>query len=862
MKKRLLSMILAISMVVGIMPLGAFATQPQTLCQHQHDQLCGFVQAIEEQPCGHLNTDGSYQCAPALKDSEAAQVQGASPVDCGHEDGCGYTHAVQGASCTHTCELCMQQAVLEAPKSPIRTPSPGEVSSLKSAYEMLIFTQTEYTDKIIFSIPEWDSHNMNITGLSGDTTQQAEFYSDGSVGYPASVFYNISATEAGKTNLYDVLSVTYTFNEQQYTYTITTKMINSILFDAGAGTLADGSTSAQIGIENGQLITEMPANPTPPAGSTFKGWYYKNTGGDFTTEFTNSQLINNATVYAKYEAISAGTQITKTLEFKADTSSQNCTNTTLANQTGHTHADGNACWNWDLASQTLTLNNLDMRVTQIENGQMSGIVLPEGANTVVFEGKNTIFVHYRGYGNGIESQKGSLTLTGAAADSSLKVDTAATAITAQNNKTTITKGVLEICGGSTSLFGRTGVIILDGNVKVITTQSNNQYAFAIQSADIQLLGGTVSAQAGAGCQPFSGQPTLLGGMEHDVQSGAWNNTAGAACIYKNTEWTGGWTNPSLGQNIGFNYGVNGHLRAILPQAGKYTYGTTSPDGSKVSQTAANSTLLPAEAWNWNIYNNNGEYILTLNNATMVCTGNFDGLMFGIDLTLVLIGNNTITTVGDSAISSNNAALTIKNDPQNPDKIGTLSATGKVRGISVAGKDFIAESGKITAQAIDKSENNSEAISVEGKIILNPNLVITTPQNGAIKDYNKIFDKQGILAQKVVIEPVSAPTTPSNPPSYQVISGNGQTVASVSKGATFRFDMDFANFAGVWVDGSAIASNNYTAKQGSVILTLKPAYLASLPKGKHTVTIIGKDGGMATASLFIGAHQNPNTGVSL
>lgn len=62
---------------------------------------------------------------------------------------------------------------------------------------------------------------------------------------------------------------------------------------------------------------------------------------------------------------------------------------------------------------------------------------------------------------------------------------------------------------------------------------------------------------------------------------------------------------------------------------------------------------------------------------------------------------------------------------------------------------------------------------------------------------------------------------------------------------------YDNFTGVEMDGKAVAADNYTTAKGSLILTLKAAYLDTLATGEHKVTINFKDGS-TTANLNIKA----------
>lgn len=83
-------------------------------------------------------------------------------------------------------------------------------------------------------------------------------------------------------------------------------------------------------------------------------------------------------------------------------------------------------------------------------------------------------------------------------------------------------------------------------------------------------------------------------------------------------------------------------------------------------------------------------------------------------------------------------------------------------------------------------------------------------------------------------------------SYKIIEGtNSSWVQNTDGTLTFRADGDFSKFIGIKINDSWIDEKNYTAIQGSTIVTLKNEYLKTLPEGKHEVTMIYKDGECST-----------------
>lgn len=90
-------------------------------------------------------------------------------------------------------------------------------------------------------------------------------------------------------------------------------------------------------------------------------------------------------------------------------------------------------------------------------------------------------------------------------------------------------------------------------------------------------------------------------------------------------------------------------------------------------------------------------------------------------------------------------------------------------------------------------------------------------------------------------------TPSNSDTYQIINGaDSNWTLESSEGLTIRGNGDFYKFTEVKVDGELLDPSNYTAKEGSTIITLQASYLNTLAAGKHTVEIIWTDGSVSTA----------------
>ena len=90
-------------------------------------------------------------------------------------------------------------------------------------------------------------------------------------------------------------------------------------------------------------------------------------------------------------------------------------------------------------------------------------------------------------------------------------------------------------------------------------------------------------------------------------------------------------------------------------------------------------------------------------------------------------------------------------------------------------------------------------------------------------------------------------TPDNSEvTYEILNGaNSSWTLGSSEGLTIRGAGEFSKFTGVKVDGNLLDQNNYTAKEGSTIITLKASYLNTLGAGSHTAQILWTDGSAGT-----------------
>ena len=181
MKRKFVSVLLVVCMVLSMMPASAREmNEGSTLCIHhpEHDEFCGYVEAVEGHPCAHEHTDACYQPVIVAEnkehiistldnnssvfddgfdtaDSEQSIItkgEKAIPdnkiisnatdgvdasetkLDCQHihDETCGFVEAVEGRPCSYICEFCNVEVLNELAESESDT---GNSLSLASGDE-------------------------------------------------------------------------------------------------------------------------------------------------------------------------------------------------------------------------------------------------------------------------------------------------------------------------------------------------------------------------------------------------------------------------------------------------------------------------------------------------------------------------------------------------------------------------------------------------------------------------------------------------------------------------------------------------------------------------------------------------------
>ena len=112
--------------------------------------------------------------------------------------------------------------------------------------------------------------------------------------------------------------------------------------------------------------------------------------------------------------------------------------------------------------------------------------------------------------------------------------------------------------------------------------------------------------------------------------------------------------------------------------------------------------------------------------------------------------------------------------------------------------------------------------------------------------NKYFSDAAAKTEITKAKTVTAKLPP------KITAGDGAAVTQGEKNElTFTSDASFADFVRVELDGIALKEKNYTKREGSTIITLNRDFVATLSVGEHTLAIVSKSG-TATAKFTVKA----------
>ena len=178
---------------------------------------------------------------------------------------------------------------------------------------------------------------------------------------------------------------------------------------------------------------------------------------------------------------------------------------------------------------------------------------------------------------------------------------------------------------------------------------------------------------------------------------------------------------------------------------------------------------------------------------------------------------------------------------------TFIAAGTALGHDFAGQPYLHdETGHWQTCKRDGCDVTSTAekhISDEGKITKEPT---------AAAEGEKTFTCT-VCGLVLRTEPVAklAPTI--------VEGANGKHQTGGNTDLTFRSDASFEDFLSVSVDGKVLDKNQYTLREGSILVTLKADYLSTLSVGQHTLGVNSASGTAETVFTVTAAPAVVPTG---
>ena len=178
---------------------------------------------------------------------------------------------------------------------------------------------------------------------------------------------------------------------------------------------------------------------------------------------------------------------------------------------------------------------------------------------------------------------------------------------------------------------------------------------------------------------------------------------------------------------------------------------------------------------------------------------------------------------------------------------TFTAAGTALGHDFAGQPYLHDKTShwqtCKRDGCDVTSTAEKHISDEGKI--------TTAPTAAVEG-EKTFTCT-VCGLVLRTEPVAklAPTI--------VEGANGKHQTGGNTDLTFRSDASFEDFLSVSVDGKVLDKNQYTLREGSILVTLKADYLSTLSVGQHTLGVNSASGTAETVFTVTAAPAVVPTG---
>ena len=178
---------------------------------------------------------------------------------------------------------------------------------------------------------------------------------------------------------------------------------------------------------------------------------------------------------------------------------------------------------------------------------------------------------------------------------------------------------------------------------------------------------------------------------------------------------------------------------------------------------------------------------------------------------------------------------------------TFTAAGTALGHDFAGQPYLHdETGHwqtCKRDGCDVSSTAEKHISDEGKITKEPTAAV-------VGEKTFTCTVCGLVLRTETVAKL-APTI--------VEGANGKHQSGGNTDLTFRSDASFEDFLSVSVDGKVLDKNQYTLREGSILVTLKADYLSTLSVGQHTLGVNSASGTAETVFTVTAAPAVVPTG---
>ena len=221
-------------------------------------------------------------------------------------------------------------------------------------------------------------------------------------------------------------------------------------------------------------------------------------------------------------------------------------------------------------------------------------------------------------------------------------------------------------------------------------------------------------------------------------------------------------------------------------------------------------------------------------------------------------SNAIFTMNGGTLTNNRlTGNSVKGGGVYSDDSVVLSGTSSITG-NTADNLYLVSEKLVSAAGLTAGANigvNIQTDSANSTSLIITNDAVTgnyfTSDNS---DYEIVINSENNVVMKPKNNAGSNPIPSPEPPT--IIEGaNGTYTQGGQDGISFRSNDDYNNFQSVLVDGSVIGAENYTTREGSIIVTLTPAYLSTLSAGMHSISIVST-GGTATTNFTVQTASTP------